>query len=118
MVGSAPVNPIPRAASFAAFRAAFRSSAFEMQMAQFASPVMLTTVRPISRIRSIPAMRAIPSSGSPALWSTMESMMTPEPGTPAVPTDASVAVRTTMICCVRDKWIPNTLAIKMAHTPW
>jgi len=42
-----------------------RLSIAETTMAQDASPVMLTTVLPISKMRSTPATRAMPSTGSP-----------------------------------------------------
>ena len=63
-------------------------------MAQAASPVILTVVRPMSKIRSTPATRAMPSTGRPTEVRTMASMTIPAPGTPAVPMEASVAVRT------------------------
>ena len=63
-------------------------------MAQAASPVMFTVVRPMSKMRSIPATRAMPSTGTLTLWSTMASITMPAPGTPAVPMEARVAVST------------------------
>ena len=36
----------------------------------------------------------MPSTGRPTEASTIESIIMPEPGTPAVPIEASVAVRT------------------------
>ena len=63
-------------------------------MAQVASPVMLRVVRPMSNSLSTPAMIAMPSTGRPTDSSTIASMIMPAPETPAVPTDASVAVRT------------------------
>ena len=42
-------------------------STASMQIVHAASPVILTTVRPMSRIRSIPATSAIPSTGRPTL---------------------------------------------------
>ncbi len=56
------------------------------------SPVTFTEVRAMSRTASIPATSPMPSIGRPAEVRTMESMMSPAPGTPAVPIDASVAV--------------------------
>ena len=63
---------------------------------QLASPVILTVVRPISKIRSTPATNAIPSTGSPTDVNTIASMTIPAPGTPAVPMDAKVAVKMTV----------------------
>ena len=61
-----------------------------------ASPVILTAVLIISRILSIPIIRAIPSVGSPTELSTIARVIRPTLGTPAVPIDARVAVRTTV----------------------
>ena len=63
---------------------------------QTASPVMLTAVRVISRIRSIPMISAIPSIGSPTELNTIVSVISPTLGTPAVPMEASVAVPMTV----------------------
>ena len=52
-------------------------------------------------IRSTPATRAIPSTGSPTEVSTMANITIPAPGTPAVPIDASVAVRIMVSICGR-----------------
>ena len=62
-----------------------------------ASPVTLTAVRSMSRIRSIPIISVIPSIGRPTALNTMDSVISPTLGTPAVPIEASVAVATTMI---------------------
>ena len=78
------------------FAAARARSCFEIQIAQVASPVMFRVVRPMSKILSTPAIRAMPSTGIPTALSTIESMIIPAPDTPAVPMEASVAVRTTM----------------------
>ena len=67
-----------------------------MNRAQVASPVMFSVVRPMSKILSTPAMMAMPSTGRPTCVRTMASMIMPAPETPAVPTEASVAVRTIM----------------------
>ena len=71
------------------FCACLFSSILETQSVHAASPVMFTVVRPMSKIRSIPATSAIPSTGRPTLCSTIASMIIPAPGTPAVPMDAS-----------------------------
>ena len=55
--------------------------------------------RGISRIRSIPAIRAEPSSGKPIAVNIIVSMIKPAPGTPAVPIEASVPVRTIVRYC-------------------
>ena len=75
-------------------------------MAQAASPVILTVVRPMSKIRSTPATRAMPSTGRPTEVRTMASMTIPAPGTPAVPMEASVAVRTMVSIWGRVSWMP------------
>ncbi|CSB54778.1 Uncharacterised protein [Vibrio cholerae] len=58
--------------------------------------MIFTAVRIISSRRSTPMISAIPSSGRPTWLSTMASITKPTPGTPAVPTEASVAVRITI----------------------
>ena len=65
----------------------------------------------------MPATSARPSSGSPTDWSTMASMMRPAPGTPAVPMEARVPVRTIIIIWSKVSGTPNTLAMKMEQTP-
>ena len=75
-------------------------------MAQEASPVMFTTVRPMSKIRSTPATRAMPSTGRPTALSTMASITMPAPGTPAVPMEARVAVSTTVSIWGKVSWMP------------
>ena len=50
-----------------ALPAALRRSGAETMMAQEASPVMLTVVRPMSKMRSTPAAGATPSTGRPTL---------------------------------------------------
>src|SRR5690606_6088596 len=63
-------------------------------VATVASPVMLVTVRHMSRMRSTPRMSAIPALGTPTASRMMTSMMMPAPGTAAVPMEASTAVST------------------------
>ena len=48
----------------------------------------------------------MPSTGIPTALSTIESMIIPAPDTPAVPMEASVAVRTTMAICESVRVIP------------
>ena len=67
-----------------------------MNRAQVASPVMFRVVRPMSKSLSTPAMIAMPSTGRPTWVRTIASMIMPAPETPAVPTEARVAVRTIM----------------------
>ena len=83
-----------------------------------ASPVTFTVVRIMSRMRSTPATRATPSTGRPTDCSTMASMIMPDPGTPAVPMEASTAVITMVSCWPIERSMPNTWAMKMAQTPW
>ena len=61
-----------------------------------ASPVMLTAVRIMSRIRSTPMMRAMASTGMPTDAKTMDRVTRPTDGIPAVPMDARVAVAMTV----------------------
>lgn len=86
-------------------------------MAQAESPVMLTAVRPMSKILSTPATRAMPSTGRLTDCKTMESMTMLAPGTPAVPIDARVAVKTNVSICEKVKSMPKHEAIKIAQTP-
>lgn len=79
---------------------------FETTSAQDASPVMFRVVRPMSKMRSTPTTSAMPSTGSPAEVRIKASITTPAPGTPAVPTDASVAVNTMEIICAKVRSIP------------
>lgn len=91
---------------FAPFLASRLDSILETTIVQAASPVMLTVVRPMSKIRSTPATSAIPSTGSPTDVRTIASMIIPAPGTPAVPMEASVAVRTIVSICGSVREIP------------
>ena len=54
------------------------------------SAVTFTVVRTMSRIRSIPAIIAMPSSGRPTEDNTNVSTINPAPGTPALPIDAGL----------------------------
>lgn len=63
---------------------------------QTASPVMLTAVLVISRIRSIPMIRPMASTGRPTELNTIVRVTRPTLGTPAVPTEARVAVPITV----------------------
>lgn len=92
--------------AFSALRATRRSSSLETTIEHAASPVMLSVVRPISKILSTPATRAIPSIGSPTLVRTIASITMPAPGTPAVPIEASVAVSTIVIICANVRSMP------------
>ena len=108
-------------ASFSALRARRAAARFCMastQVATAASPVTFTVVRIMSRMRSTPATRATPSTGRPTDCSTMASMIMPDPGTPAVPMEASTAVITMVSCWPIERSMPNTWAMKMAQTPW
>src|SRR3990167_3291330 len=75
----------------------FKLIAFSLRatyMAPTASPRMLTTADTISRSRSTPATRAIPSRGTPTALRTIESITIPCPGIPAIPIAARSAVKT------------------------
>ena len=61
-----------------------------------ASPVILTIVLDISRIRSIPMIMAMASTGSPTEANTIDNVIKPTEGTPAVPMEANVAVAITV----------------------
>ena len=86
-------------------------------MAQAASPVMLMVVRPMSKIRSTPATRAMPSTGRPTLCRTMASMIMPALGTPAVPTEARVAVKMMVSIWGMVRVTPKQEAMKREQTP-
>ncbi len=62
-----------------------------------ASPVILTAVRNISKIRSIPMIKPIPETGKPTESKTIAKVIKPTLGTPAVPMEANVAVTITVI---------------------
>ena len=47
----------------------------------------------------------------------MASMMRPAPGTPAVPIEAKVPVKTIMTICPKERSTPKTLAMKREQTP-
>ena len=64
---------------------------------QTASPVILTAVLAISRIRSIPMIIPIASTGRPTELNTIVKVTSPTLGIPAVPMEASVAVPITVI---------------------
>ena len=91
---------------FAIFLASRFFSRFETITQQEASPVIFTVVRPISKIRSTPATKAIPSTGSQTEVSTIASITIPAPGTPAVPIEAKVAVKMIVSICGSVRWIP------------
>ena len=65
-------------------------------MEHTASPVILMDVRPISTKRSTPKINPMPSKGKPMDYNTKDNIKTPAPGTPAVPIEAKVAVKTTI----------------------
>ena len=64
---------------------------------QTASPVILTAVLAISRIRSIPMIIPIASTGRPTELNTIVKVTSQTLGIPAVPMEASVAVPITVI---------------------
>ena len=68
-------------------------------------------------MRSTPMTRPMPSTGRPTLSSTMASMTMPAPGTPAVPMEARVAVRTMVTICPRVRSMLKQEAMNTAHTP-
>ena len=61
-----------------------------------ASPVIFIAVLIISKILSIPIIIAIAEIGSPIELNTMDKVINPTDGIPAVPTDASVAAAITV----------------------
>lgn len=87
-------------------------------MAHAASPITFMAVLPISNRRSIPATKATPSTGSPTLCSATASIIMPAPGTPAVPTEARVALSVKTTHWERVKFTPKHAAIKVTQTPW
>ena len=100
------INNVFLAPTFAAFLAALRCSRRETQIAQVASPVMFSVVRPMSKILSTPMISAMPSTGTPICARTIASMIGPAPETPAVPMEASTAVRTICAICPNVRFIP------------
>ena len=58
---------------------------YQVQVATAASPETLVVVRIMSMIRSMPATRAMVSSGTPTAPKTSAIMMRPAPGIPAAP---------------------------------
>ena len=66
----------------------------------------LTVVRIISRMRSTERISPTPSRGKPSAPRMMLMVTSPAMGTPAAPMLASSAVKTTMICCRKLRWIP------------
>src|SRR5690606_29854217 len=61
-----------------------------------ASPVPVPAARTMPRSRARPTITTIPPTGRFTCFRTMANVISPTPGTPAVPTDARVAVRITM----------------------
>ena len=70
------------------------------------SPVTLTEVVIISKIRSTPAIKAMASNGKPIEVSTIVIMTITVPGIAAAPTEASEAVISKIISCVNESSIP------------
>ena len=66
-------------------------------MVHIASPVTFTAVLNMSRRWSIPIMIPIASTGKPTELNTIFNVINPTEGTPAVPTEAITAVKTTVI---------------------
>ena len=62
-------------------------------------------------------MSAIPSSGRPTELNTIESVMRPTEGTPAVPIEASVAVAITVAYSTGPSGTPNNCAVNTTATP-
>lgn len=67
------------------FSVSKRPSHFDMTTVANELPTTLTTVRAISRIRSIPATNARPSSGIPTVPNVASRTTNETPGTPAIP---------------------------------
>ena len=72
-----------------------------------ASPETFTAVLIISNNLSTPIISAMPSTGKPTCCSTIANMINPTPGTPAVPIEAKVAVKTTIKYSENDKSTEN-----------
>lgn len=65
-----------------------------MSMAHAArSPVTLTAVRAMSRIRSTPMIKAMPSAGTPTWVKIVDRMTMPTPGVLGEPMEAPTVVR-------------------------
>ena len=62
------------------------------------------------------ASKATASIGNPSCTNTVAIMTIPAPGTPAVPIEASVPMRTTISISVNDSGVPAIFAAKTADT--
>lgn len=91
-------------------------SDFAMIAATVTSEVTLTTVRHMSRIRSIGIISATHIGFKPTESNTIISIINPAPGTAAAPIDARVAVATINNCCEKDKSTSWYKARKMTAT--
>ncbi len=65
----------------------------------------------------MPMMSAMPSSGNPTELNTIDSVIRPTDGTPAVPMDASVAVAMTVAYSTGPSCTPNSCAVNTTATP-
>ncbi len=77
----------------------------------------LTVVLAMSRILSTPATMATASSGMPTWVKIIVIIIMPEPGTPIVPTEASRAMSTTLICLSKGMGTPKISAAKIVTSP-
>src|SRR6056297_151644 len=91
-------------------------SAFATSSDTAASPVTFTVVRAMSRIRSMPATSAMPSSGRPTEVSTMESTIRPAAGMAAVPMEASTLATRMVPYCSGVRSMPYAWAMNTAAT--
>ncbi|MNG29638.1 hypothetical protein D3C84_1151050 [compost metagenome] len=72
----------------------------------------------MSMMRSTPAMNARPSNGIPTLPSVASSTTKDTPGTPAMPLEVTIRVRTSSSCWLIDRSMPYSWAMKIAAMLW
>ena len=61
-------------------------------------PATLTTVRPISTKRSIPAIKARPETGTPIVETVANKTTNDAPGTPAIPLEVIIKTNNKVNC--------------------
>ena len=82
------------------------------------SPVTLMVVRHISKIRSTPMMRAMPSAGMPRLLRIVASTTRPTPGVAGVPIDAPIVVSSKINVSAKLSSMPKTWHKNKAAMAW
>ena len=80
------------------------------------SPVTFKTVRPMSQIRSMATIIPMYDTGIPRVSKTIASIIVPDPGTPAVPTEDKTVVITTTVIWLKVRCNPAQEATKTVAT--